>query len=174
MKINIIKISCQLNSVRLIIMSWGKELKEYIDKDTVVLGIGSELKSDDRIGIYIAESILNICDCTVIVAGSTPEHWVGFIANRGFEKILIIDAVVFGGDPGNIRIFDINEISERFGLTHSSSLHLFSDFITKEGKIKDVKILAIEPESLELGTELSLPVKKAADKIVNFFKTSNI
>lgn len=151
-------------------MSWEEELKEYIDKDTVILGIGSELKSDDRIGIYITESISNICDCTVITAGSTPEHWIGFIANRGFEKILIIDAVVFGENPGNIGIFDINEISKRFGLTHSSSLHLFSDFLIKEGKIKDVRILAIEPETLELGTELSSKVKETADRIIRFFE----
>ena len=151
-------------------MPWEEELKNYIDKDTVIMGIGSQLKSDDGVGIYITESIPKVGDYYVIVAGSTPEHWVGYIASKGYKKILIVDAVISGGSPGEVRVFDIDEISERFGLTHSSSLHLFSDFLTKEGKLKSIKVLAIEPESLKLGTELSTPVKDAADEIIHFFE----
>jgi hydrogenase 3 maturation protease len=155
-------------------MNWEKELENYIDKNTVIMGIGSDLKSDDRAGIYIAEEISEIGEYEVVVAGPTPEHWVGFIVNRGYKKLLIIDAVICGGNPGEIQVFNINEISERFGLTHSSSLHLFSDFLVKEGKIKSIKILAIEPESVDIGTELSIEVKKAAEKIIKFFESYNI
>ncbi len=151
-------------------MSWEEELENYIDKNIVIMGIGSELKSDDRVGLSITESLSSAGKYNVIVAGPTPEHWVGHIANKGYEKILIVDAVTFGGIPGEIQVFDINEISKIFGLTHASSLHLFSDFLTKEGKLKSIKVLAIEPESLELGTELSTAVKEAADKIIHFFK----
>jgi len=154
-------------------MDWEKELKEYIDKNTIIMGIGSDLKSDDRVGIYIAEEISKIGEYEVIIAGPTPEHWVGFIVNRGYKKLLIIDAVICGDSPGEIQFFDINEISERFGLTHSSSLHLFSDFLVKEGKVKSIKILAIEPESVDIGTELSIEVKKASEKVIKFFESYN-
>lgn len=152
-------------------MKWEKELEDYIDKNTVIMGIGSDLKSDDRAGIYIAEEISKMCEYEVIVAGPTPEHWIGLIVNRGYKKLLIIDAVIYGGNSGEIKVFDISDISERFGLTHSSSLHLFSDFLSKEGKIKSIKILAIEPESVDIGTELSKEVKKAAEKIIKFFES---
>jgi hydrogenase maturation protease len=155
-------------------MSWEEELENYIDKDTVILGIGSDLKSDDRVGIYITEEISKIGKYEVIVAGPTPEHWIGFVVNRGYKKLLIIDAVISGGNPGEIQVLDINEISERFGLTHSSSLHLFSDFLFKEGKIKSIKILAIEPKSVDIGTELSEDVKKVAEKIIKFFESYNM
>ncbi len=151
-------------------MSWKEELENYIDNNTVILGIGSELKSDDRVGINIAKALKKMGNYNVIVAGPTPEHWMGYIANTGYAKVLIVDAVVFGGSPGEIRVFDIKEISKRFGLTHSSSLHLFADFLAKEGKVQSVRILAIEPESLELGTELSPMVKDAADKINHFLE----
>ncbi len=155
-------------------MDWEKELENYIDKDTVILGIGSELKSDDQAGVYITEAISKIGKYNVIVAGPTPEHWTGFIVNRGYKKLLIIDAVIFGGNPGEIQVLSINDISERFGLTHSSSLHLFSDFLIKEGKIQSIKILAIEPESVDIGAELSMKVKKSAEKIIKFFESFNM
>jgi len=155
-----------------LIMSWEEELKEFIDNKTVIMGIGSEIKSDDGVGVFIAESLKNIGIDNVIVAGATPEHWLGFLTKKKFEKLLIVDSVLFGGEKGEVRIFDLQEISERFGLTHSSSLHLFYDFISKEGSVKELKILAIMPVSLEVGERLSVPVKRSAGKIIGFFKNS--
>ncbi|MCK4226455.1 hydrogenase maturation protease [candidate division WOR-3 bacterium] len=152
-------------------MNWKDKLKEFINKNTVIMGIGSELKSDDRVGVYIADSLSRIGCYHVIVAGQTPEHWMGYIANKDYRRVLIVDAVVFGGNPGEIRIFGIDEISERFGLTHSSSLHLFCGFLAKEGSVESVRVLAIEPETLKLGDMLSSEVKEAADKIIRFFKS---
>jgi hydrogenase 3 maturation protease len=151
-------------------MNWKKELKKFIDDKTVIMGIGSTLKSDDGVGVFIVESLKNEGFSNVIVAGATPEHWLGFLANNKFEKLLIIDSVLFGGEKGEIRLLDLQEISERFGLTHSSSLHLFYDFISKEGNIRELKVLAIMPESLEIGGSLSSPVKRSAEEIISFFK----
>ncbi len=151
-------------------MDWKEELKNFIDNKTVIMGIGSTLKSDDGVGVFIAESLKDMGINNVIVAGATPEHWLGFLTQKKFEKLLIVDSVLFGGEKGEIRLLDLQEISERFGLTHSSSLHLFYDFISKEGSVKELKILAIMPVSLEVGERLSVPVKKSAEKIILFFK----
>jgi hydrogenase maturation protease len=134
------------------------------------MGIGSVLKTDDGVGVFIAERLKDIGVDNVIVAEATPEHWLGFLTNKKFEKLLIVDSVLFGGEVGEIKILDLQEISERFGLTHSSSLHLFYDFISGEGNIKALKILAIMPESLEVGESLSPAVKRSAEKIILFFK----
>jgi hydrogenase maturation protease len=150
-------------------MDWKKELKKFIDNKTVLMGIGSVLKTDDGVGVFITEKLKDMNIENVIVAGATPEHWLGFLAKEGFEKLLIIDSVLFGGEIGEIKILDLQEISERFGLTHSSSLHLFYDFISQEGAIKELKVLAIMPESLEVGESLSPVVKKSADEIIRFF-----
>lgn len=152
-------------------MDWKDKLKDFVNQNTVIMGIGSELKSDDRVGVYIADSLSRIGCYHVIVAGPTPEHWMGYIANKDYGRVLIVDAVVFGGNPGEIRIFGIDEISERFGLTHSSSLHLFCGFLAQEGSVESVRVLAIEPETLKLGDKLSSEVKGAADKIIRFFKS---
>jgi hydrogenase 3 maturation protease len=151
-------------------MDWKKELKNFIDNKTVIMGIGSTLKSDDGVGVFITEKLKDMGVNNVIVAGATPEHWLGFLTKKKFEKLLIVDSVLFGGKIGEIRLFDLREISERFGLTHSSSLHLFYDFISGEGNIKELKVLAIMPESLEVGESLSSTVKKSAKKIILFFK----
>jgi hydrogenase 3 maturation protease len=150
-------------------MDWEEELKEFIDDKTVIIGIGSTLKSDDGVGVFIAKNIKNMGFDNVIVAGQTPEHWLGFMSKQKFEKVLIIDSVLFGGKDGEIKLFDIKEISKRFGLTHSSSLHLFSDFVSKGGSVKEIKILAIMPENLEIGECLSPAVARSAGEIISFF-----
>jgi hydrogenase maturation protease len=150
-------------------MDWKEELKEFIDDKTAIMGIGSKLKTDDGVGVFISEKLKNMGIKNVIVAEATPEHWLGFLAEKGFEKLLIIDSVLFGGEIGEIKFFDLKEISRRFGLTHSSSLHLFYDFISTEGSIKELKILAVMPESLEVGENLTPSVRKSADEIIRFF-----
>ena len=130
------------------IMDWKKELKDFVDDKTVIMGIGSIVRSDDGVGIFIAEELKSMGISNVIIAHQTPEHWLGFLSKQSHEKILIIDSVLFEGKKGEIRLFDLQEISERFGLTHSSSLHLFYDFISKEGNIRELKVLAIMPVSL--------------------------
>ncbi len=151
-------------------MDWEKELKEFIDNKTAIMGIGSTLKTDDGVGVFIAENLKDIGIENVIVAEATPEHWLGFLTQKKFTKLLIVDSVLFGGEKGEIRVFDLQEISKRFGLTHSSSLHLFYDFISQEGSIKELKILAIMPESLEVGESLSPVVERSAGEIISFFK----
>jgi len=150
-------------------MNWEEELKNFIDNKTAIMGIGSTLKSDDGVGIFIGEKLKSIGISNVIIAGATPEHWLGFLAKEKFEKLLIIDSVLFGGEKGEIKLFDIEEISERFGLTHSSSLHLFSDFLSKESSVKEIKILAIMPETLKIGESLSPVVDRSAGEIIGFF-----
>ena len=151
-------------------MDWKKELKKFIDDKTVIMGIGSVLKTDDGVGVFITKRLQKMGVDNVIVAGATPEHWLGFLTKKKFEKLLIVDSVLFGGKIGEIRLLDLQEISERFGLTHSSSLHLFYDFISGEGNIKVLKVLAIMPESLEVGESLSSTVKRSAEKVILFFK----
>jgi len=154
----------------IIVMDWKKELKEFIDNKTVIMGIGSTLRSDDGVGVFIAEKLKSIGVSNVIIAHQTPEHWLGFLSKQSCEKLLIIDSVLFGGRKGEIKIFGIEEISERFGLTHSSSLHLFSDFVSQEGSVKEIRILAIMPETVEIGESLSKVVARSAGEIISFFK----
>jgi hydrogenase 3 maturation protease len=166
-------VSCQRLFLRAFValdMDWKKELKNFIDDKTVIMGIGSTLKSDDGVGIFIAEKLKSIGINNVIIAHQTPEHWLGFLTEKKFEKLLIVDSVLFEGEKGEIRLFDLREISERFGLTHSSSLHLFYDFISKEGNIKELKVLAIMPVSLEVGENLTAVARRSAGEIVSFFK----
>ena len=93
-------------------MDWKEELKEFVDNKTVIMGIGSTLKCDDGVGVFIAESLKNSGINNVIVAGATPEHWLGFLTDKKFEKLLIVDSVLFGGEEGEIKLFDLREISE--------------------------------------------------------------
>ncbi|MBN1695292.1 hydrogenase maturation protease [candidate division WOR-3 bacterium] len=151
-------------------MDWKEELKKFIDNKTVIMGIGSIVRSDDGVGVFIAEKLDSMGFYNVIIAHQTPEHWLGFISKQNYEKVLIIDSVLFGGEKGEIKLFDIGEISKQFGLTHSSPLHLFSDFVSQEGSVKGIKILAVMPENMDIGESLSPVIERSAGEIIGFFK----
>lgn len=151
-------------------MGWKENLDDFFTDDTVIIGIGSELKSDDRVGVYITEKLSNIPGFNVIVAGMTPEHWLGKIAKSGYRKLLIIDAVEHDASPGNISFFGIDDLSRRFGLTHTSTLHLFTDYLKKVGEISEVGILAVQPENLSTGDVMSGKVLRSAEEVIFYFK----
>ena len=60
----------------------------------------------------------------VIVAGTAPDRYVGRVADDGFDHVVFLDAVDFGGAPGSAVFLSANEIAGRFPQisTHKISL----------------------------------------------------
>ncbi|MCM8757615.1 MAG: hypothetical protein NC903_00960, partial [Candidatus Omnitrophica bacterium] len=71
------------------------------------------------------------------------------------KKIIIDDAIDFGGTPFAIKILRNNNFYEnKFFLTHDSSLKFIIDFFINH-KIKNILVLAIQPKKIGLGKTLS-------------------
>lgn len=129
---------------------------------TIILGIGNTLKGDDGVGPYIISKIKNI---DAIDAGTVPENYIQKIIDSKPDEIIIIDAIDFGGKPGDIKWF--TEIdSENISIsTHNLPPGFFIDFI-KEQTGAEIKIIAIQPKGIKFNTSLSEEVKESADKLV--------
>ena len=144
-------------------MSWEEELKNYIDKDTVIMGIGSQLKSDDGVGIYITESIPKIGDYYVIAAGSTPEHWVVYIASKGYKKILIVD------DDQGVRK-TLLEILTKEGYSVDTADNGKTAIQKSETKFYNLALIDIRLPDMD-GTKLLRKIKDTTPKMIKMIIT---
>jgi hydrogenase maturation protease len=103
-----------------------------------ILALGNPLKRDDAVALEVAERIPG-----VIKAYTTPENFV-----RKGDRIILIDALLFGGKPGETRVFKPGEIGEL-----QSSTHNLSPLILELAD--EARIIGIQPYKVEPGEGLS-------------------
>lgn len=130
---------------------------------TVIIGIGNVLKGDDGVGPYIVSRLSN--NIHAIDAGTAPENHLKKIIDLKPDKIFIIDAVDFGGKPGDIKYFNEFDSSNISISTHNMPPDLFIDFI-KQQTNAEIKIIAIQPKELKFNTPMSDEVRKSADNLI--------
>jgi len=135
----------------------------------LILAIGSELRSDDAVGMYIADELLKYDlnkDKICIIKGSTaPENFTGEIKKFKPTKMLMIDAADTSKKPGEIDIIDANSVQGASFSTHMMPINIFIDYLLQHFDCK-ILIVGIQPENLEFGLNVTPKIKKSADKLV--------
>jgi hydrogenase 3 maturation protease len=132
----------------------------------VIACIGNQLRRDDGVGPFIATLIKPTRLVHVVDCGETPENFLGVIAHQDPEKVVIIDAAYFGGDPGEIKVVKKSEIGGGGASTHDAILTLFADYIEQQTGAETF-FIAIQPENSEVGVGLSPVVEAAARKLAS-------
>jgi hydrogenase maturation protease len=97
---------------------------------------------------------------SVLVAGVTPERCVSQLADGGFDHVVFLDAMEFGGAPGAVVLLGAEEIAARRPQvsTHKLSLGLLARMVEAGGRTR-AWLLGVQPASLGAGRELSAPVQ---------------
>ena len=78
-------------------MDLRDQLKPCLRGRVCFMGVGNVAYGDDAFGIRLAERLQAIGIPNVIAAGTTPERWVSRLADPGFDHVIFLDAVEFGG-----------------------------------------------------------------------------
>jgi hydrogenase maturation protease len=135
-------------------------LVDWLRAPALVLGVGNVMLGDDGAGgaVCAAAGRPEAVDC-----GDAPERFLG-LAGGAAERVLFVDAVDFGGAPGEIVFCDGGELTERFGTTHTSGLALLARFI-EESYGKPTAALGIQPDGTGFGAEMSGPVRAAVGRL---------
>jgi hydrogenase 3 maturation protease len=139
-----------------------------------VMGLGNIDYGDDGFGVYLAESIAARLAGSgntslarhVINAGTTPERLVGSVKGKGYDHLVFLDAVEFGGEPGSVLLLNANETEAQFPQisTHKMSIGLLARYIkTSEGT--DVWLLGVQPGSIKRSQGLSLSVQRTMEML---------
>lgn len=147
-------------------------------KDTVVIGLGNLLLSDEGIGVHLIRKFSEHQDkypsVEFIDAGTGGMNVLHLIANR--KKAVIIDCVKMGKKPGTIKRFEPANVQTvkkmmHFSL-HEADILQIINLSRQLGECPNQTVIfGIEPELLEPGQKLSKTLSdKIGDYIVNICK----
>jgi hydrogenase 3 maturation protease len=146
-----------------------EHLKEHLKSKSVILGIGSTLRSDDGIGSLLASRIKGKVPFIVYDAGSSPENYLGKIIKDDPKTVLLVDAVDFGGRPGEFRVVEPDDIQTvNFFSTHNASISLAISYLKSRLK-SDIIVLIIQPKTIVFGDTMSPEMTKTLDVLEDFF-----
>jgi hydrogenase maturation protease len=140
-------------------------------KKTVILGIGNILLSDEGIGVHVANELSKMkmpSGVSVVEGGTDGFRLLNIITDA--DRLIVIDAVKGGAEPGSVYRFDINEIKNVPGgfktSVHQIGILEVIDLSGLIGKTPLTTVIGIEPKSLEMSMELSPEVKAKIPRII--------
>jgi hydrogenase maturation protease len=130
-------------------------------KKTVVLGCGNELMGDEGVGVHVARLLEaklsgSAPNIRVIDGGTSPDfcHLLD-----GAEKLVIVDAVKGGCEPGTVYRFSPDQIvAEEAVATSVHQIGVLDNLKMMEltgNRPAETVIIGVEPARIELGLELS-------------------
>ena len=129
--------------------------------EVTILGIGNVILRDEGFGVRVAEYLdkhYEFPDTVQIVDGGT----LGIELTQyvtGTEKLLVIDSINGGAEPGTTFRFHNDDVMEHFQdklSAHEVGIQDVLGLLTVTGhKIPDVVVIGAQPYDVEAGVELS-------------------
>ena len=139
---------------------------------TLLIGVGSILRTDDGAGPLLIEKVeANPIEGVVPLDGGTvPENTTHIVKAEQPDRVILVDAAEMNIAPGSIRLIDENDIAKSlFITTHTMPLNFLIDAYKKI--CKDIYFIGIQPKSLEFCDEMSPEVSQAVDTVYDLIKT---
>ncbi len=144
-------------------------LSNILKGKVVFLGVGNTLRADDGFGPALIEKLQGQIPATCIDAGSTPENYAGKIVKENPDTVVIVDAAHLDLEPGKFNILTKEKIAKCGLSTHDLSANMFIEYLESQTKA-NIYMLAVQPQSVTLGGQMSEPVKKALSQITSLIK----
>jgi hydrogenase 3 maturation protease len=141
------------------------------DAAVVLLGVGSELRSDDAVGLHVARAAARepIPGVHSISAGPAPENCTAEIRQLMPSHVIILDAAAMDAAAGTIRLIDPAQAGGAAFATHGLPLGVLAGYLAAEIGCK-VLLVGIQPQSLDFGESLTPAVARAADDLVDLLR----
>ena len=137
-----------------------------------VIGIGNLLLMDEGIGIHVVNELekYEIPENVEIHDGGTGGFKLIDLM-RGINKVIFIDAVDTGKAPGTIMVFESKDVRSRYhkrkySLHDTDLLDVIKVAVLLDGP-PEIKILGIQPKTINYSTTLSRELEDAMPAIIN-------
>lgn len=141
----------------------ARMLDNCLNGDTVVVGIGNRWRGDDAAGPALIDRLSGRISARCLDAGDAPERHLGAAADSA-STILLIDAVDFGGAPGQVAVFAEPDLPDRFGTTHDVPLRALMSYLRRQSGAT-VLLLGIQPEHTAFGAPMSGEVRASVELV---------
>jgi len=137
----------------------------------VLLGVGNAYRSDDGVGLVVAERVRPHVPEGVEVTLCEQEASRVIDAFEGADSAVIVDAVASGGEPGELHRFDAAAApvpARAFGSsTHAFGVGEAIELARALGKLPPaVVVIGVEGKVFAAGKGLSAPVEAAVEPAV--------
>lgn len=147
-------------------------------KKVTILGIGNTLYTDEGVGVHALPLVQELLkdrqeNEVEIIEGATDG--IKLLAPvEETEYLIIIDAINAGKEPGTIITIKNDEIPNYFGIKMSIHQVGFQEVLfaarIRECLPKEMIMFGIQPESLQLGVELTDTVKDKLPELAKMIK----
>lgn len=132
----------------------------------LIAGLGNCLLRDDGIGVHAIRSLQQNPPPGVVVAEVGTAVLDALHLLEWAEKILAIDAMQAGGDPGTLYVFGVDAVAGQGIQVSLHELNLLAalDFLPRQIK-PEILIVGIEPETIDYGLDLSPSMAAALPRL---------
>ncbi|MBN1309209.1 MAG: hydrogenase maturation protease [Chitinispirillaceae bacterium] len=144
-------------------------IAEIVTADTLLVGIGNNMRGDDGAGPCLIEIIADYVSVPCINAGSVPENYLEKMVMLHPETIIFIDAADFLGIPGEIKLFGHDAICRGACSTHTGSMALITAYLQHRMPSTRICIIAVQPQSIMLNGSISNEVRRAITRLTSIF-----
>lgn len=140
----------------------------------VVIGAGNLLASDDGIGPRVIERLQTLAPAGVECIDAATDIGSVYPPVLTAERVIIVDAICAGGEPGTIYRMTLHELVAR-SLDRPMQLSMHDMGLVEAvniarmtgAKLPPTIVLGMEPAEVGLGTELSPVVRDRLDALVS-------
>ncbi len=141
-----------------------------------ILGIGSELRGDDAVGLWVARGLgrksktAGPVEMRAFLGHTAPESLTGEIKKFRPTHLLIVDAVSMDRPPGEARLFDAQDISEGISFsTHRMPLKILANYLCRSFPCS-IMVLGIQPQVTDFGRKPSRAVQAGARTVCRMIR----
>lgn len=135
----------------------------------VLVGIGNPLRGDDAAGCLVAARLAGTPGISVVQSDETPERDVPRIVDLQPDLVILADAVAMGRPPGTVEVVETGALSGYLPTTHRLPLTLLADILRRASRA-EVVVLAIQPDRVELGADVSPAVAAAVERAADWVR----
>lgn len=160
-----------------------KHLKKVLTKAkrVAILGVGSDLRSDDMAGIRVLEILdryktrgnKNI-KLRTFYGYTAPENLTSEIKLFEPTHLIIVDSAEMGKAPGSAELINPDSAMSKISFsTHKLPIRVMADYIRNSIKCKIV-IIGIQPKTLGFGKPMSKTIEASSKKVANIVRETVI
>ena len=137
----------------------------------LVAGLGNVLLKDDGVGVHAVRELRKVLPRRILAVEVGTAVLDALHLFEWADRIIGIDAMQAGGPPGTIYSFGVEDVDDPGVKASLHEMGLIAGLRFMRGPHPKISMLAVEPETMDFGMELSAPVQDALPKLIQAVKT---
>jgi hydrogenase maturation protease len=132
----------------------------------LIAGLGNVLLKDDGVGVHAVRELKKVLPRQILAAEVGTAILDALHLFEWADRIIGIDAMQAGGPPGTIYSFGLEDVDDQGVKASLHEMGLLAGLRFMKGPRPPISMLAVEPESMDCGLELSASVQEALPRLV--------